>query len=523
MKRIFLCLLVCGLILSLLVSCQSSPTVTTPNKGTTSPDSSPSDTSAGGSDWSKVDFGKEELIISVSAGQSRDVTYCAADRYIKGPDDISGNVDEVQKKVYNRNHNVEKSLNLTLIYQTTSLTEDKVEEDVAKIMQSAESNAPDIYNNDFYGLSFCMMSNYLWNVANPGIDPFTEKEAISYLDLESDGWYTDFMLGLTMNPEKVYLLAGDYFIDIVRMSWALYVNANLFNESFSSSMGYTLNDFYENIKEGEWDYDTMLYLAEQAFRDTNGTDGKADLDDAVIGLMCNSCSNRFFPRTTGIATYEWTSAGVPKIIENNTSLTRVADAFYAIYNTNGVYYNLTSIVEVTSAFMKGNVLFATAQLGEMESEELRNVDFKKGVLPIPKFDLTLQESYHTEVHDQAEVGAILNSSRHFTAATAFLQCINEQSADVLNEYYENALKIKFADDRGTRDMIDLIHDSVDAPQEELFAIMVQRYNPSATQIQTLILQAAQDQQNNFASSFANNYSALSTALDSWYKAFDELD
>ena len=44
-----------------------------------------------------------------------------------------------------------------------------------------------------------------------------------------------------------------------------------------------------------------------------------------------------------------------------------------------------------------------------------------------------------------------------------MQYANEQSRDVLNEYYEFALKFKYNDDPSIRSMIDLVYDTIDSP------------------------------------------------------------
>ena len=70
---------------------------------------------------------------------------------------------------------------------------------------------------------------------------------------------------------------------------------------------------------------------------------------------------------------------------------------------------------VPEQFLDGTYLFAVSKLGEMESEQFRDSQVNKGVLPIPKFDLTIQKDYHTLIHNQAEMACILTNARQFDA------------------------------------------------------------------------------------------------------------
>ena len=95
-------------------------------------------------DWSDVDFGGKILKISVSANQPNETTMPECSIYTKGPDKTSS--DNVQQKVYERNREVAKDLNLTVEYSTTNLPYGEISADVEKLVQS--QSAPDIYIND---------------------------------------------------------------------------------------------------------------------------------------------------------------------------------------------------------------------------------------------------------------------------------------------------------------------------------------------------------------------------------------
>ena len=119
--------------------------------------------------------------------------------------------------------------------------------------------------------------------------------------------------------------------------------------------------------------------------------------------------------------------------------------------------------EATTCFLKGNFLFAISRLGEMESQALREFAPSKGLVPIPKWNYQEQDEYLTTLHDQVEIGVILNTANSFSAASALMQYLNEESEKVVYAYYEKGLKFKYNTDKNNRTMMDLIRSTVASP------------------------------------------------------------
>ena len=51
----------------------------------------------------------------------------------------------------------------------------------------------------------------------------------------------------------------------------------------------------------------------------------------------------------------------------------------------------------------------------------------------------------------------------FSAASALMQFLNEESGAVVHAYYEKGLKYKYNDDKDARVMMDLVRETTDAP------------------------------------------------------------
>ncbi len=426
--------------------------------------------------WDNVDFDGNTLKISVSVNQPDETTMPECSIYTKGPDKTSS--DNVQKKVYERNRDVADMLNLNVAYTTTNLRWDGISEDVEKLVQS--TTPVDVYINDICGLTRCMFQGYFTNLLNFGKNA-DGSEVQNFFDFSYDGWYEDYMKGLTLDTSKQYIMAGDYFVDLIRFAWVLFVNVTEFDATFSELLDW---QNYDNTARridfaGEWTYDDLAFLSGKAHIDS-ANKGTTDMEDTRVGFLFASMSSRIASWSTGLSVVEWEDGvigkGTPKIVgelgtnpATKTMLSNLSVEYGDLYRAAGVY-NTTGQKDCVDYFIDGKAIFSTVVLGEMESESMRDVKFTRGVLPFPKYS-TAQEVFHTLVHDQAEVGVILKNAQSPTMASAYMQAINEASADVLTEYYENSLKVKYNtagdSEGGVRLMIDLVHDTVDSPFESL--------------------------------------------------------
>jgi len=474
--------------------------------------------------WDGVDFEGSTLSICVSANQDSEVTFPAADIYTKGPDAVT--TEEVQKKVLARNERVATMLGLNVEYSTRDLAYSEVLDDISKLVQGAAEDAPDIYNNDMYGLTRAMVAGYLWNVKNPGTD-VEGNEVKNYFDFTYDGWNYEYMKGMTFDQEKLYILAGDYFLDLVRMAWVLYVNVDMFNENAAALDYEDVNHFYEYVAAGVWDYEMMRDICRKIWNDNGNERGKTDKNDSRIGLAINHVSDGIFISATGVTTFYQDENYTPRVMADIGTYNLMASELRAIISGNGasnakmetgdgIYYEQL-VLSSTEYFFDGNFLFAMSVLGELESPAMRDVTFQKGLVPLPKWDEQRQERYHTMAHDQAELGAILNNAKSFGRASAYMQAVNEESKDVLHEYYEKGLKFKYSEDKGIRTMIDLVYNTIDSPFGMQLSSLI-----TANASQTLVGMASAATDNKVASTFGSEKQAYDSALSATLESFAKL-
>lgn len=369
-----------------------------------------------------------------------------ADRFIRGTEETNGEI--VNDAVYARNLFVSELLGITLKFTEANFNYSSAEAAIKNLVL-AGADEYDVITQDLMSLSGLAADNYLRNVYNTAI-----------MDYDQSYWYGEAMRDLQFIEGGMYMLLGDYFTDCLASAHTLYTNESILEDNFGST-----EYINEMVFAGSWTIDNMVAVAESVARDTNG-DGKMAEGD-LFGFTC-----------IGV----WGSA-IPALVGCDVKyVDRTEDGISYCYNTersvkileqlNKMYYNsgtLTSISDYTAAGLRNvfangqTVIMGYNRLGDLEN--LRDIEFSMGIIPYPKLDET-QSDYVTSLHDTTEAGAIM-STLPATSDEFVHTCLEvlgrETSKQVIPQWYENALKVKYVDGQDDAKMIDLIHDSITSP------------------------------------------------------------
>lgn len=142
----------------------------------------------------------------------------------------------------------------------------------------------------------------------------------------------------------------------------------------------------------------------------------------------------------------------------------------------------------------------------------------KGLVPIPKWDQDEQDDYHTVVHNQAELGCILNTAKAFSASSALMQYLNENSSKVVNAYYEKGLKYKYNDDVNARKMMDIVRDSTDDPFSLTIGRLCEELYTGASSLSGMDLRKG----STISSTFASEKDAYIDCMQKAIQKFNEM-
>ena len=368
-------------------------------------------------------------------------TTISSNYLIEGSGEMNG--DNVNDAVFERNLAAEERLGVKFTYTQTKRNWDTVASQVKSLIQAGEDSY-DLIIEDQRGMSTVSIAHCL-----------ADASQLSTVDFTENGWWADYMKNLSVDYKSIYLLVGDYFMDVLNHSHALLYNREMYRTQFGDP-----DDLYHEVDAGEWTYDRWIELVDASYADTNGN-GKADKDD-TYGMIVGGIGGSTFPFTYGsdVPFISRDEDGYPTLTMYCDRLLLLYEKIYGIFYSDGTRTNYAENgVDLHAKFMENGSLFISGtQLGDFGT--FRDMEAEIGLIPYPKLDEN-QTRYITVVHDTAEVGAIPTTARdpEMTGAVCQILCRLTHKS-VLPTYYEMSLKIKYARDDFTSAMIDLIHDGI---------------------------------------------------------------
>ena len=236
---------------------------------------------------------------------------------------------------------------------------------------------------------------------------------------------------------------------------------------YFSDFEFTVNDFYQEIKENKWTFEKLIAYSAAVFRDTGNILDKDDIADTLGFFIPSSATSAaeallysYDTSVTGKYIDPETGNWVPTLVTDNEELFRIADAIRDLFGKEGIY-SISSFGDYTDTgyksfgntqkdaavarFADSKILFGgIVPLNELESESYKGLASRGilGVAPVPLYrDAEDGENftYLTTVKNNVRAGAISAFTEHFSACTAFLDYQSISSEDVLNEYYASVI------------------------------------------------------------------------------------
>ena len=320
------------------------------------------------------------------------------------------------------------------------------------------------------------------------------------------------------------MLASDYFIDTYRMAYVVLVNNDLYNEIFANEGG--IETLYETIEAGDWDYDELNRTAAKAHADA-GVVGQQDEADTFGMVGTSSMSTRALFFASGLDIFNYDANGNPSYTEDITALHNYTDKVLNMFNQSYVYMPTTGKNADINQFINGGALYSLGQYMVMlEGATIQNMGSGQAVsvIPTPKYDK--KADYQSLVSDNAAGGAILMSTTDFTAATAFIQMMTEESGEIFKQYYEVALKYKLSSGSGQVKILDIIKNSVTASTAFLYDNYCARTLGSSSEFRTIydiIGESIKGKTNTLTSTWNGQIGPMQKQLSDTVTKFNTLD
>ena len=359
-------------------------------------------------------------------------------KFFAGQEELNGDI--VNDTVHARNQAVEERLGITLQHDGKSDAYNTVAKSVSNLIL-ANDDTYDLYMGHQYGVATLVPQKLFQNAYD-----------VKHLDFTQPWWNNEYMNATALGDKYRFLLAGDYFITCLTNERVVFYNKDLYGDLYGDPDG-----LYTEVLDGKWTIDRMCELSAGAYADLNG-DGKSDPADR-LGFVANkvNASVDGFVYGTDIAFTTRDEEGFVQLSMVSDDAVLLLEKLITLFSQTGTNHDnggtQNAIFKAGTALFLGNGMLSTA-------EDLRDMEQDFGFLPHPKLDEE-QKNYRTLVHDQAFLGCIpvTNNNTDMTGAVLEALC-SESYRTVVPAWYESALKLKYARDDISSQMIDLLNSTM---------------------------------------------------------------
>ncbi len=353
---------------------------------------------------------------------------------------------------------------------------------------STDSSSPDIYCNFAYDMTCAQLRGCFANLKDTSYtngnwfrfnddDYATDIASENYFDDEAgEGYFYEYMESLSLSDDKMYILASNYTIDVIRAMMVVPVNLTMLNEiqaedSWTGDMQYYV-DFYDLVWRDEnkiaynekyaegFTYDVLAHYSRKVYTAHNTG---YNLDDTVgfIAARSSGLASSALLYSSGVNIIDRTPNGDGSYTytypETNTDLNTYVQAVTDLFRNNAekgiitvtaseareynsIYY--TDLAFVRDKFAKNEVLFGgITLLASLEDTVYQNMRLDGrdgfGIAPVPVY--SKEAEYSTQVHNLAKVVAIGKGSTKFSQCSIYLDYLSRSSAEVVDCYYEDVI------------------------------------------------------------------------------------
>ena len=454
-----------------------------------------------------------ELLFQYTENTNNDELPAGCRRYLAGED--STVTDDIDDMVSLRNADAEYLTKITVTYQYYPNTEDygwgsNIDRIETTVKSASTKATPDVYCNFVYDMVGASVKGCFANLRSTsrgsgdlkGLNYFSFLDADYDETVDNEGYMYEYMTSLTLSKHKMYVLASDYFTDMIRAFFIIPVSVDLIESTGAAVTGnedYNLDDFYKIVTDGEWTYETLALYADKAHVD-DGSGDTADqwLGDEVVGFAMAdgglATSGLIYTTSVEIIKKTWSDDKNDWVYEypstSETDLDEFCDKTSWLFTQPGIVlvrkartpgmteWGQSSLLAIRTRFTQGHVLFGDIMLvGALEFPQYQEMKDKGGfgVVPVPLYrtedpETGEKDRYLTQIHNVGRPGAIAANTLKFVECTAFLNYQSTHSTDILNEYYDYKLQYDVVDgtQTGTVEMLKYIRLNVRTSFDKAF-------------------------------------------------------
>lgn len=387
--------------------------------------------------------GKEFRILSATRAPAG---MASSNCFLEGEQNTAGTINEA---VHERNTAVELELDVALTFSHADADKSDIQSEIKRLVMSG---------TDAYDLVISELLPFA-SLANDGTFRNILSSEFTGFDFENKPyWYKEYMDDLRLVNGYEYLLAGDFFIDVLRSSHLLLFNKEMYRDHYRRDPG----EVFEWVLNYEWTYEKLNGIITDMYLDKNGNSRRdygdrwglsiSDLRSAKIGFIVSA--------DPGLVSRS--EDGTPRIVLGDTS--RMADLtqrLSLLLVNSSCYISDAAGGNSLRDFTEGSALLCEGHwLGSLENTTLLDMKEGAGVLPYPQLYAS-DKRYITATSNTANVGAILLTAKDEAFISTVIQALNRETASrLIPKYYRDALKLRYDADPYTAGMIRILHDNI---------------------------------------------------------------
>ena len=369
-------------------------------------------------DIEKQDYNGETFCLSGTDGNGG---WYLADEY-KTTD---GNINVLNNTIYEMNTLIEEHLNVELVSGSTA----------GVPVETAIMSADDIYQ--------ALVQHAYWEVAPYISRNFVmDMNELDALDFSQFYWNGDIIEELSIH-DRVYVAVGDICKSELHM---IYTNKDLMATA-------NIKMPYEQVRNGEWTFDAMTAMTADLYVDDG--DGQRNNKD-IYGFAGGWADwGAVLPQAAGTFVASKNSDG-------GFDLSLYSDRTVEFYEK---IFNWTQDESVRIWFFGSpegeSVDFTNNQAylhGSILGPQYLDVEFKLGILPMPKYEVSQENYSHVNWGDEIMVPTTVKNR---DMVGQVLELLSFYSGTMVREkYYDEVLQLRVSEAPDDRDMVELIYNTV---------------------------------------------------------------
>jgi hypothetical protein len=354
----------------------------------------------------------------------------------------------VPDAIYERNVSVEDLLKVKLVCHEQSDVQGELNRDI-------QSGLGD----------YAIVSTPTFGIVSSTVEgKFIDLNRLDNIDLGKHYWTQGYNDMVTFTESKMQFLAsGAPAVSMYRYTYMTLYNKSLFKDN-------QIPDLYDTVIKGEWTLDKQYAITKDHYIDADGSGAPSAGD--FYGFVTGNCVS-VDPYMVATETHLITKdADTQELMFNDAALSRlsdVCDKTQLLYNDASTYvYKGSSQDNVTTAdiinhFTAKHALMVTSRFVVMEMYYSDLAPLSYGIAPMPKFD-TNQKQYRSYVQDRVTafgISAVVADSAKQEMCAATLEAMAYYSNNLVRPaYYNTALSDRYMQDPQSKEMLDLIFDTL---------------------------------------------------------------